>query len=187
MTQKIELASNYLTEFERTKDVACLHRALKAMGGKVPKGQVMTASELHQVRKSLATVWLKFLVVIDRSRDPNFVFARAKPPMYPIGYQADGRATFSGATPEAIKDPAARARYAEALKIYGEEHKRYLFQVDLSKLANDIGVFAEQSLRVTFTSSADDQKELDQLLGESRISEIRKQKLKACVGNVRKK
>jgi hypothetical protein len=186
MTEKLQQAFGLVAEFEKTKDISCLHKALDCIGVRVTKPAASAAERLER-RKAQTKFWLTFLSALERHRDPNFVLSPKGGPPYPLALlDVKGAIAPSGANPEDIQDPAARAKYVAAQKKYEEDSKRYLFQAQLSIMDMNITAAVTHSLRGAYTTSAEDQKELDELFRETGISPARQQKLKEIVEGKRK-
>jgi hypothetical protein len=90
----------------------------------------------------------------------------------------------SGVDPNDIKEPEIRAQYEEALKQNEEKAARELFQTRLHNIDQSANIVVESFLRYNYTTSKEDQNELENLMQQAKLSPVRTQKLKALFSTV---
>ena len=129
-----------------------------------------------RARQQQTRMWLKVFEVIDRNLDPNFDFCKdwIRRPFVPP--QSKAAQLPAEAEAKTLKAPADGTQGDAAQKSQEEKINYYSVQVGLRYSDDDICL---HYFRACYTSSAEDQKELNDLLQASRLSEARKQKLKA--------
>jgi hypothetical protein len=178
---QVEQALSLLAEFETSKSINQLRRAMRAME-LVWYPDVDRSTDPITARRQQAKMWLQLLATIDRNLDPNF-----DPNDFPDNTLVPPPSGLlqlpAGADPKDIKDPVARAEYEAALKKNEEKTLRYNFQSDLRRIDLHATFDVEHFLKRFYTSAPADQKELDGLLNEAGLSASRVQKLKASLLN----
>jgi len=135
-------------------------------------------------RKQRAALWFDVLATIDRYSDTNVpsvdISGWVSPPP---GYK--GKVGPWGMMPPDTNDVADYAYYVAAVKANKERAKSANFQHALQRI-NDWGASpgAEEFLRGAYSSSVTDKQEFDELLGQSSLSDTRKQKLRSLFNEV---
>lgn len=158
-----------LAEFEKTKQIPHLEKAFQIAN---------FISSPIPPRQQKLRMWLKIMVSIDHNLDPSFNINDSAR----MNVSPPGGAYRAGIDPKDVKDPAIRAEYEELIRKNKEKRERRHLQNGLRHINEQLMFAVERFVRKHYTSSAEDQKELDQLLRETGISEARKQKLKALFG-----
>jgi len=173
MPDKIDDANGALGEFAKNRDINTLEKAVDAIE-EFDFWSVKPEERLAARRRLLLTC-AKVLVAIDGIKDPSYD-PKSPPSMYPSpppGYPA-------GVTPQSVRDPAARARYEAA--IAGNEKKKAARRTQL--LAEEFENRAvEKTRRIIerlYTSSAADQKEIEAVFEEARLSPARRQQVRSA-------
>ena len=126
-------------------------------------------------RKEQTRIWLKVLVMIDNNLGEvggNFVWNVTPPPDGKNGIQYP-----SGVTPETLKDPVARSNYVAAIRANSEGTQKKDFQLKLHSLNERASQSFERYLKAFYSSSESDEKELNELLNQSKLSDSRKQQI----------
>jgi hypothetical protein len=85
----------------------------------------------------------------------------------------------SGIDPNDIKEPEIRTQYEAELKENAEKTARELFQTRLHNINQSASIFVESFLRYKYTTSKEDQSELENLMKKAKLSPARTQKLRA--------
>jgi len=179
---QINRATRLLDEFEKDRSIDHLEGALMAVG-RIPEPGVDETVPKAVARQEKASMWFNVLAVIDQNIDPNFyctnntnyrAYLNLVPPPTP-----EGLIYPSGVDPNLIKDPAVRAKYEAAIKQNSEKAARGLFQTRLHNIDQLASMEVERFLRGNYTTSKEDQSELEILMKEAKLSPDRAQKLKA--------
>lgn len=138
-------------------------------------------------RKEMAELWFAVLGVLDKHIDPNFVapnFFKTNDcylNLVPPRDGPDGPVGPSGISPEALKNPAARAEYEEMLKRNKEHINNVIFQDQLLRVDNQVMTSVGRFIRTSYTSSESDKKELNETVDTAKLSSSRKQKIREII------
>ena len=130
-------------------------------------------------RKVWALMWLGLLSAIDVNKSEiytNLSWKVTPPPDGPNGMRYP-----SGITAETLKDPVARSNYEAAIKVNNARVLQANMQTALAKLDRRASKSADLFFQSYYTSSADDEKELKNLLENSHISTVRKHSIYVLV------
>jgi hypothetical protein len=159
--------------FEDERDPALLHEALDAI--EVAERDI--PSEDTAARKQALSRWLAFVSALDRNIDPNWnpknvPVTGATPPeshgiVYPSG-EVD---------PSTIPDPAARARYEQALKASKDYAVDYGIQMQLHGIDERAMRLIGRLVAERYNNSAEDRKQLEALFAAPSINARRKERL----------
>ena len=160
--------------FEKERQPALVQEALETIEASLKDVPFVDKS----ARKLGLTHWLRFFEALDRNVDaqwnPKDLPAKGVPP--PSSYR--GVVYPSGEVdPSLITDPAERARYLQALKDSKDNEERFNIQLQLRRIDERAMANVEKLLAETYTASAD-QQELEKLLGESQLTNERKERLR---------
>jgi hypothetical protein len=176
MANKINQAANLLKEFERTKSFDQLKGAYMAVATLPDLGVDKTVPKTV-ARQERAKLWFSLLAVIGQNIDTNDygpIFLNLIPPPTPEGVRY-----FSGVDPNVIKDPETRSNYEAAIQENNKKKVRAVFQTQLHNLDQIANIEAERFVRAYYTTSKEDQSELENLMKQAKLSPVQAQKLKA--------
>jgi len=133
-------------------------------------------------RKEQAVLWFEILAIVDRDIDLNFIATNANTHAFfrpsispPPGYT--GRIGPNGMEPPDTNNAALRAYYETAVKAHAERMKKANFQSSLLHISKKADLEFEEFLKRTYTSSEPDKNEFEELLKQSKLLDVRKQKL----------
>ena len=178
MTNPIIQAANLLAKFEATKSIDQLEAAYVAIGNiPEPRGDKRVPKAI--ARRKKATMLFKLLAVIDQNIDTNCDNPINLPVMNLISPGPEGLKYPSEVDPNDIKEPEIRAQYEAALKQNEEKAARALFQTQLHNLDQLANIGVERFLRFNYTTSKEDQSELETLTKQAMLSPDRVQKIRA--------
>ena len=141
-------------------------------------------SQPNMDRKGKASLWLKVLSAIDRHLDTNIPSVDISGFVHPPhGYK--GKVGPWGMIQPDTNDGVNYAYYVATVKANKEKARRALLLNELKSL-NDLEAtpWAEECLRSSYTSSVDDKQEFEELLGQSWLSNTRKQSLGSLFNEV---
>ena len=180
MTNPIIQAENLLAEFEATKSIDKLEAAYVDVGN-IPEPGVDKIVPKAVARREKATMCFCLLAVIDQNIDTNFDANNPSnwPAVSLIPPGPGGMRYPSGIDPNEIKEPGIRTQYEAELKENAEKAARELFQTRLHNINQSANIFVESFLRFNYTTSKEDQSELENLMKQAKLSPDRTQKLKA--------
>ncbi|MGO8763942.1 MAG: discoidin domain-containing protein [Limisphaerales bacterium] len=178
MTNPIIQADNLLAEFERTKSIDQLEAAYVAVGN-IPEPGVDKTVPPSVARREKTRMLFKLLAVIDQNIDTNYDNPTNLPAMNLSPPGLGGMRYPSGVDPNDIKEPEIRVQYEVALKQNEEKAARELFQTRLRNIDQSANIFAGNFLRFNYTTSKEDQSELENVMRQARLSLDRMQKIKA--------
>jgi hypothetical protein len=180
MTNPINKAEILFENFKKTKSLDQLEAADVAVGNIPEPGTDKT------VRREKTKALFNLLAAIDQNIDPSFddphnpenqIFLNLVPPPTPEGIWYP-----SGVDPNDIKDPKTRAQYEAAIKRNDEKIARLNFQTRLHNIDKSANIFADRFLQDNYTTSKEDQSELENLMKQAKLSPTRTQKLKSQLG-----
>ena len=180
MTYQINRATSLLAEFERTKSFDQLKGAYMAEAT-LPEPGVDKTVPKAVARQERAKVMFSLLAVMGQNINTNIygpndrIAVDLVPPLPTNG----GPAYASGVDPPVIKDPEVRAKYEAAIQENEKKKARALFQTRLRNLDQIANIETERFLRHYYTTSKEDQSELENLMKQAKLSPARAQKLKA--------
>lgn len=174
MDSIIEQIDQTFAAFEKEQNPALLYRILDSMEAaesQIAMGDV-AARNLAVARR------LHFFLLLDSYMDPlwnpNDVPARGVPP--PLSH---GVIFSSGEVdPESIPDPEMREQYVQALKASKDAFRWYGIQAQLRRIDERAMLFFKQLLYDRYQNLQDD-REFEELLVTSKISAVRRQRLRA--------
>jgi hypothetical protein len=159
---------NRLSQFETNKSVEILKEVLTSLQN----------TEDGTSRKERCALWMEFLTVLDKNIDPNFNPTNANFSANLVPPPDGGVQYASGVDPQVVKDPVARASYEAALKANKEKAQNYELQLKLHRVAPQAELQFNRFLRSSYTSSENDQRELNFILEHSKLSLSRKEQIK---------
>jgi hypothetical protein len=183
MTNPVAQVENLLVEFEMTKSIDKLEAAYVAVGNIPEPGGDKTVPKAI-ARREKASMLFKLIAVIDQNIDTNYDNPTNWPAMNLRPAGPGGMNYPSGVDPNDIKEPEIRAQYEEALKQNEEKAARELFQTRLHNIDQSANIVVESFLRYNYTTSKEDQNELENLMQQAKLSPVRTQKLKALFSTV---
>jgi hypothetical protein len=181
MLKQINQATNLLAGFQKSKSVDQLERALRTVEG-MPFPGIDKTVEPAVARRAEAKMWLTLLAAIEQSIDTNYdvnnptnwAAVNLIPPP-----TAEGMRYPSGVNPKDIKEPEIRAQYEAALKLNDEKIVRANFQTGVRNIELLAVLDVERFFSTYYTTSKEDQSEVENLLHQAKLSPERTQKLKA--------
>jgi hypothetical protein len=181
MKDQITQADTLLVEFKRSKSIDQLDAAYVAVGN-IPEPGVDKTVPATVARREKARMCFSLLAVIDQNIDTNFyspnntnyIIALNLSPAGPKGMKYP-----SGVAPEDIKEPEVRSQYEAAIKDNEKKKARALFQTRLHKTDQLASIFVERFLRHNYTTSTEDQGELENLMKQAKLSPNRVQAMGA--------
>lgn len=135
-------------------------------------------------RKERARLWFKILAEIDKHYDANFIatnglmsvsgWISALP-----GYK--GKVGIYGMLPPDTNDTLAYSYYIAAVKSDRVRRKKAYLQRQLQDINTEASLDVKLFLQSEYNSSAADKQEFDELIGQSALSDTRKQDLKGVL------
>jgi len=177
MNQADRRVAEEFAGFEKDHDVASVHRALEMVEAATRDA---AAGNTAAVERAMS-LWLHFFATLDRAIDPRWdvrdVPVRGAPPppshgnVYPSG-EVD---------PRSIADPAARARYEQALKASEDYRRWYNVQFQLRRIEEDAMRLIGRMLAARYKGSDEDKRELERLLSGSLVDDLRKERIRALM------
>ena len=131
-------------------------------------------------KKTTTGLWFELLAVIDKHYDPNFLVTNAPISISgwiapPSGYT--GKIGPSGMELPDTNNPTMRAYYLAALKKDRDRREKTNFQHELQGVNHSVTFHVERFLKSSYTSSASDKKEMNEILDQSKLSDSRKQQI----------
>lgn len=162
--------------FENEQEPALLQEALETI--EAAEQDAPAGDEV--ARKRGIARWLLFFATLDRNIDPQWdpeevpVTGVIPPPSYGVVYSP-------GVDPSVIADPAARAKYEQALKAIKDYAEWYRVQLLLRRIDERAMDAAGRRLSEIYTDSLADRQEFEVLLAASAINDARKEQLRAFI------
>ncbi|HEY3853379.1 MAG TPA: discoidin domain-containing protein [Verrucomicrobiae bacterium] len=171
MTNPIIQTDNLLAEFEKTKSADQLEAAYVAVGN-IPEPGVDKTVPAVAARREKTIMLFKLLAVIDQNIDTNFdVNNSSNWPVVNMYYP--------GVELKLTKDPVYRATFEAAVKRNDENIARLNFQTRLHNIDQSGNIFVKSFLQHSYTTSKEDQSELENLMKQAKLSPDRVQSIKA--------
>jgi hypothetical protein len=138
-------------------------------------------------RKECARLWFDFLAAMDERIDPNFGtpdYLKTNDAAINLVPPPDGSSGIiyaSGTDPSALKDPTARAEYEAMLKTNKEHINNVFFQSELQRVSQRAMRVLSRFIQSSYTLSEPDKKELNEIVGKSKLSASRKLQIQSMV------
>jgi hypothetical protein len=167
MSEQIDQIANQLAEYQKTKSRDVEISALKAVR-RVSNANVVRPEDGPKLRREALRMWLKLLALIEKYREPGLDFRDAR--------TWDLRKFPSSSVPPIPGETPAE--YEARFKRNREKAQWSSFQHTLSLMDIDVSFPIELYMTERYTSSAEDKKELEDLLAQSGISVGRKEEKK---------
>ena len=123
-----------------------------------------------QIRKIRMTVYLEVTQMVESARDLKFD-SKELPLLHVAPPYIPGQATFSGMSPEDIKDPVARKAYEQAITDNLLKTERTVFQACLKSARGDLPIYATRFCSKNYSPSPDDLAEIQSIL-VTQISDV---------------
>jgi hypothetical protein len=152
-------ASALVAEFEKEKEPAKLQEAADLLV-EVDLAKEAEGLKRLALRRETLQAWLAVLASIDQNLDPHFNPNDA--PSVSVTPPPSGGAQLPpGADPSKIADPKARQQYEAAIKANKEKAERHRLQTLLRRLDEKLTPKVERFIRLSYTTVAGDQRELN--------------------------
>jgi len=166
-------AREKIRAFETEREAERLREAAMALDN-IVLAKEHEAEIRHRLRSDSLNLWLDLVRIIDRHLDPEFKADDVPQKLVQPPPTSDGTVYAPGADPALIDDPQARAEYEKARADNQAKTIKYRMQTQLRRLNERIPPRAEEFIRNSFTSSADDQSELKTAIDAKIENEPRK-------------
>jgi hypothetical protein len=171
----LKQAQELIKAFETEKEPERLNEASMSLEN-VNLAQEYDLTSRHQLRAECLALHLTLLQILDKYIDPKFN-PDDVPSTVVQPHLSDGRVLRPGVDPAKISDPQDRAEYEKAIAENRAKARNYSLQTELRRLNERIPPRAEEFIRNSYTSSADDQKELKTAIDEKIENEARRAEL----------
>lgn len=160
MSEITARATALVAEFEKEKEPAKLQEAADLLV-EVDLAKESDGLKRLALRRETLQAWLTALAAIDNHLDPRFdpkdqpSVSAPPPPSGGVQYPP-------GVDPAKIADPRARQEYEAAIKANREKAERYRLQTLLRRLDEKLTPKVERFIRLSYTTVAGDQRELNE-------------------------
>jgi hypothetical protein len=153
-------AAALLAEFNKERNPERLQEAANLLIG-VDLSQEAAGTKRLTLRRETLQLWLAILATIDKNLDPAFdandrPLVSVSPPPGPAGQYPPG------VDPSLIADPNARKQYEDAIRKNSDKASRYRVQAKLRRVESKIMPMAERFIRMSYTTAAGDQRDLNE-------------------------
>lgn len=148
-----------MAEFEKQLEPERLRAAYMALEN-VSLTREQDPKTRTRLRRDSLSLWLDLLQVLDHHLDPNFNREDRPTLLVQPPPTSDGVAYPPGADPALIDDPAARAKYEEAIAANQIKAKNYRLQIHVGRLDERITERTEEFIRTSYKRTSDDQEEV---------------------------
>jgi hypothetical protein len=154
-------ADKLINEFEKNNDPELLNEADESL-----ENVLIMEEKNPDIRKELRMsslgLWVRLVGILDRLIDPAFNPDDVPSRLVSPPEDSDGTTCKPGCPPEKIKDPGLRATYIKAIADNKEKTRKYVLQVDLRRLEEQITPHAIEYIRKFITSTPADKSALRQ-------------------------
>jgi hypothetical protein len=180
---RIAAAMAHFERFRSSNSLADLRSASEGLSSAADP-RTIKPSEIVARRRSIVSGFAQVLRQIELQTDPSF--DATKPDSRPPGClippeEPSGRTLPACADPNAISDPATRAKYVAAIKANNVKVERFNKSISLYNLDNETMLNMETVLHVFHARTPSDGPAIDNILRQTGLSEARRLKIDAMI------
>ena len=152
-------AQKQIKEFEATLEAERLNEASMALEN-VNLTQEYDSKIRVRLRSDCLSSWLNLIQIVDQHLDPQFNSDDVPTKLVQPPPLSNGIVLRPGANPALIDDPKLRTEYEKAIADNRAKAENYRLQTQLRRLNESIPPRAEEFIRNSYSSAANDQEEL---------------------------